>query len=307
MTRTTDAAAGARAGVVVLLLLPLMLSACRSSRFIANQMTASLADQVVAFEREPNVRHAREAGPGMLLMLDGLLVSAPENRGLLLAGARLNAVFAFALIEEEDRLRALDLYARARSYGDRALARRGERATWPADGAELADRLARMDRDDVPALFWTAFAWGARINLERADPAVVADVPTVQRLLERVVELDESFAHAGPHLALGLLLSARSRALGGAPDAGRRHFERCLELTGRRYLMAQVLCARTYAVTVQDRALFVRLLQEVRAAPRDLDPDQALANAVARERADRLLRQVDDLFLPDLPPEADQP
>ncbi len=293
--------------LAALLLAALAVPACRMNRFIADQMTSSLKDQLQAFERETNVKHAREAGPALLKMLDGFLVSSPENPELLLAGTRMNVLFGFALIEEEDPARAKDLYAKARGYGERVLTRRkGFLEATRSGGAPLESALAGLRKEDVPELFWTTFAWGASVNLQRNSPDAIADLPTVQTMMQRVLALDETYYQAGPHLFFGVTYGARTKAMGGDPDKSREHFEAVLRLTGRRFLLGQVLYARFHAVQVQDRDLFVRLLEEVRDAPADLDPEQSLANAVARERAGRLLKKVDDLFLPPMPEEGEE-
>ena len=58
--------------------------------------------------------------------------------------------------------------------------------------------------------------------------------------------------------------------------------------------------AKFYAVMVQDRALFRRLLEEVINAG-DVMPEQRLANQIAKRRARRYLDRIDDLFGPEEP------
>ncbi|MBI3267942.1 MAG: hypothetical protein HYZ53_02895 [Planctomycetes bacterium] len=294
------------AAALLLPLLPVVAAAsgCKMNRFIANQMTSSLQDQTLAFEREPNVRHAREAGPALLKMLDGFLVSSPENPELLVAAARMNTTFAFALIEEEDEAWARDLYKKGRGYGEKLLQR------WPGmkerlgkGGPELEAALRQLGAEELPVLFWTAYSWGSAINLLRNSPESIADLPSVQALMHRVMELDPTYYHGGPHLFLGVTYGARSKALGGDLVKSKEHFEKALALTQGKFLLTYVLYARFYCVQAQDRALFLKLLNGVVKAPADLDPEQALANAIAKRRAAKLLTQVDDLILPDVPEE----
>ena len=84
--------------------------------------------------------------------------------------------------------------------------------------------------------------------------------------------------------------------LGGKPDKARGHFEKCLELTQNKFLIAKVIYAKTYAVQMQDSALFKKLLTAVLEAPADTLPEQQLANAVAKQKAQKLLESADDLF-----------
>jgi len=86
------------------------------------------------------------------------------------------------------------------------------------------------------------------------------------------------------------------RVLGGDAARARRHFDRALTLTRRRFLLVQVTKAQTLAVQLQDRALFDKLLGEVLAAKLSIYPEQRLANVVAKRKARRLLARADELF-----------
>lgn len=94
----------------------------------------------------------------------------------------------------------------------------------------------------------------------------------------------------------GGFYGARSKMLGGDPEKSKHHFERNLELTENKFLMTQMLYAKTYAVQTQNRELFERLLKIVLATPGDVLPEQRLANEVAKLKAQNLLEAADDLF-----------
>ena len=144
-------------------------------------------------------------------------------------------------------------------------------------------------------MYWTAQGWGGMVKNRPRDPELLADVPALQALARFVLRHDPGFGYAGAHVLLGALAGSMPAMLGGAA-AARDHFEAALDLTGRRFLMTHVLYAATYAVQVQDRALFLELLGEVQDAGLDLLPERRLANAVAQQRAGRLVRRVDELF-----------
>ena len=72
---------------------------------------------------------------------------------------------------------------------------------------------------------------------------------------------------------------------------------RAYALSQGRLLLVPLLEAQYYAVQVQDRALFTERLQHILEAPETLFPEQALLNAVARQRAVLLLRHIDELFI----------
>ncbi len=60
--------------------------------------------------------------------------------------------------------------------------------------------------------------------------------------------------------------------------------------------MADVLEARYYAVTVQDKNLFEALLKKVGKAKAGTLPNSRLMDEVAKEKAVRLLEKTNDLF-----------
>jgi hypothetical protein len=177
------------------------------------------------------------------------------------------------------------------------------------DPDEFAKVLAEeiTEAEDAAGLFWTGYSWGLAINLSRDDPTMVADLPFPRVMVERAIALDEGYYNAAPHVFMGVVHSSLGESIGGNPEKGRAHFERALELTGRKAHIVHVNYAEAYAVQKQDHALFVKLLEEVMNAPETEDPGLALANAVAKRRAKQLLAQADDLILPPLPPLPDEP
>jgi predicted anti-sigma-YlaC factor YlaD len=112
----------------------------------------------------------------------------------------------------------------------------------------------------------------------------------------RALELDEGYYHAGGHMIFGALFGGMSKTLGGDPEKARKHFDRALSLTRRRFLLVQVMYAKTLAVQLQDPALFKKLLDEVLAADLSIFPEQKLANVAAKRRARRLLARQGELF-----------
>jgi hypothetical protein len=157
--------------------------------------------------------------------------------------------------------------------------------------------LDGFKRDDVPALFWTANAWASYINLNIDDVRALADIPKVQLIMRRVLDLDETYYYGGPHLFYGILAASRAPTLGGEPLKAREHFEACLRINEHKFLLAKYFYARTYAVQVQDRELFCRCLQDILADSSDSLPELRLANKIAKKKACHLLARADDLFL----------
>ena len=282
--------------VVIPVIVVLLCSGCIQS--IALRSTGAIVDYgLEAINEESDLQLAEQSIASDLKLLEGLLKGDPENERVLLMAARGYGSYALGFAEDDSPDRARMFYLRARDYGLRILSQREEFSRmWDRDLESFQQALSKFGRDDVPAVFWTANGWGNYIRLNLTDPSALADIPKVESLLKFVLEKDETYFFGSAHLAMGTILGSRPRILGGDPESARKHFERCLDISNGKFLLADIYYAMTYAVQTQDRALFSDLLQKVKEASLDILPEQRLANAIAKQKAERLLARTSDLF-----------
>ena len=275
------------------LLLLFSLSGCAS---IVASTTSGMAAGLSNAILEQNDPETVESGtPAYLLLIDGLILDNPKNETLLLSGARLFGAYAGVFVQDNER--AQRLTTRARDYAERALC--AHRATFcnlatrPFDDYRAA--LAKTEKRDVPFLYTLGSTWAGWIQAHSSDWNAVADLARVRAVMERVVELDETYDSGSAHLYLGVMSTLLPPTLGGKPEVGRTHFERAIVLSQGRDLMAKVEYARRYARLVFDRALHDRLLNEVLQAPVTA-PGLTLRNTLAQRAARDLLKSADKYF-----------
>lgn len=281
-----------------MLLLFILLSGCSTRQLAVRATTGILVDGMAVFYEEGDLGLAESAIGANLKLVEALLRNDPANEKLLLAAAEGYTSYAIGFIEDESPARASRFYLRARDFGLAILLKnQAFAAAFKGDFGQFQASLTSFRKSEVPALFWTAMAWINYINLNRTNVQAIAEMAKVQTLVERVLALDETFYFGGPHLVLGTILSSRSRILGGNPEKAREHFESCLRINQNKFLLSQYFYAQSYAVQVQDLELFRSLLQQILTAPEDLLPEQRLANAIARKKAQTLLDQENDKFL----------
>ena len=295
---------------ILVLSVLLILVGCIDSELVANQMvkTGTLADMNKAFFMEESTAHASAAAPGLLMLMDGFIVASPENEDLLIEAASLNCGYALAFLDYSDPVWSASLYKKGRDYALRAA-----REELPALAAAIAANdmdgirveLAAADEDDLKLIHWLGMCWGGRINATKSVDDIV-DLPIVEAVMQRSLEIDESYFFSLGHLLFGMMYAGRTEKVGGDPARGKIHYERAVELTEGRFLMAKVHYAMNYAVMVQDHAQYIRLLDEVLDAdPAEVDNDEnRLTNQVARDMALKLLAEIKTRF-PDYDPAAD--
>ncbi|MBX7197574.1 MAG: TRAP transporter TatT component family protein [Sandaracinaceae bacterium] len=285
-----------------------------TTRIAANETAAVLQRATRSLEEHWDVDLVGEGLPASILQLEGIYAVIPEDEAMGMEVMRAYGSYAWGWVEEgaEDALargdleqqeamslRARLLYLRGRNIGLHHMRRRdaGLDAAIAAGPEAFATYLREHygARDQAAILFWTAYAWGGAIQASNADPELVADLPFVRALLERSTALDPDFFHASAIMALGAMDAAIPSELGGDPERGRAHFEDALARTERRFFAVQLQYALSYAVSVGDRNLFITLLREI-VDGGDPDPHVRLANRLARRKAIRLLRRIDELF-----------
>lgn len=286
---------------------------CDLTKITANGTSGLFQRAAPALEQHWDYELAGEAMPPNIVQMEGLLRIVPENEIIVLNAIRLQTGYAYGWIEDRAEVlrdegqhiaseaqmrRARYYYLRARDLSKHLIALEHEGFDEAfAAGLEPFKAWLQEEFDDpeedVPGLLFAGYSWGSFINASKSDMAAVADLPFAIALVERAVELDPTyFNHAG----LTFMAVVATSAPGADLEAALPLWERAIAATERHNLLLLVNMARTYAVKRQDRALYISLLREVLEAG-DVAPEMRLQNAIARHRAERYLRQVDDVIL----------
>lgn len=237
----------------------------------------------------------REGTPAYLILLDALVGSSPDNPRYLSAAAQLYAAYGLVFVTDTERSRHLT--SRAREYGQHAVCAAGRRGCGldELEYQEFTKAIDAMRRRDADALYAYCVGTLAFIRTHSDDWTAVAGLPRVEYALQRLLALDIGARAVNVNTYLGILNTLRPEALGGKPEAGRRYFERAIELSDGRDLSAKVEFARSYARLLYDRELHDRLLHEVLDADVK-QPGLTLFNTLAQQQARDLLASADDYF-----------
>jgi hypothetical protein len=272
-------------------------AACIPNKEMTVGSTAILLEDVASSSyKQSDLRIVREGMPAYLMLIDGMIEAVPDNDRLLISAAQAYASFASAFIEDEDQAYARTLYKKAKRYALRSLERRGLKnpAAKPFD--EFEANLENLGKEDVSYMFWSATCWGNWIRLNSGSMEALAELPRVEALAKRVLELDEGFYYGGPHLFMGIWYASRPQIAGGDLTKAQSHFQKALEFSQGKFLMTNIYYADHYARRALDKELFVSTLQKALDTPADQIPELTLLNTVAHKKAEEMLGQVDDYF-----------
>lgn len=258
-----------------------------------------------ASDEDPEL--VREALPFALKTYESVLEETPRHRQLLTATAKGFAVYAYgylardAELQEDESLarslatrrRARRMLIRSRDYALRALEVRH-----PGIAAALragdGQRLVELDPIDQPAAFWSGAAWGGAIAILKDDADLLGDLPIVEALLRRSIELDDTFEMG---YADELMVALEAGLAGGSVERAREHFARAVELSRGRSASVYVTFAENIAVKEQDYATFQDMLSRALAVDVEGEKSLRVANLLAQERARWLMGRAELLFI----------
>ncbi len=294
----------------MLLALSVCLSQCSIRSIAVQQMGELVAKGVPAFEKDDDLELIAQALPGNIKLLEAMLENDPSNKDIPVILAQMYASYTFAFLEgelenpktknkEAIKERVNKFYKRAIGYGERAIKSRSSSCEKSlATLGDLETCLAKLGRDDVPALYWYGFSLATYINQNMDSMGALAEGPKMEKLMNRIVQLDETYNFGTAHLFLMLYYGSRPPMMGGNFAKAEEHYKAIQKIAGPQFLLADVFRARYVLVQQQDKEGFEKSLKAAIAAKAESSQDSryALYNSLAKSRAKLYLNSVEEYF-----------
>ncbi|HEB62989.1 MAG TPA: hypothetical protein ENJ07_00755 [Gammaproteobacteria bacterium] len=259
---------------------------------ITDRFADHLSDSILN-QNDPET--VKDGVPVLLLLLDSFVLNDPDSPDILQASATLNSTYASVFVEDPER--AMRLSDKARDYSRRAICHKHpkicEYEKGPLD--QFSQQLGAMKLKDLDTLYTYGSVWAGWIQIHSEDWGAVADLPKVEAIMARIVELDERHEWGRAHLFLGVIKGQLPPALGGKPELARQHFERAIEISEGNDFITKVEFAKVYARLMFDQELHDKLLLEVV----NNDANHAgltLSNTLAQKQAKQLLETSKEYF-----------
>ncbi len=296
------------------------LAGCDMGQFTVNTTAKVLVRGQPSLKMESDYEMAARAIPASLKTVEAFWVVNPGNKTLIGILTEGYCQYGIGFVEDEweeamirkdfeaaqyHSTRATKMFTRCMGYALKSLGGKWQEDLF-ADGEgsfeRAAARIATAGPGQRTPLLWAALALGSTINQNKDNMEMVGYAGIAKAMLFKVAEIDTKHPQrdpvlaAMPHLALGLVHTAVSPALGGDPKKAEEHFLMALKLTDDRFLLARVHYARRVGVATQNRKLFRDNLLKVLQTDPSIWPEQRLANEIAHRRARRYLKLEKELF-----------
>jgi len=252
---------------------------------------------MLALNREPDLLLAEAAMPPNIELMEGMLINAPNNEELRNYAAQAYYGYAYGFIEDSNPQRAANFYKRGLNHALFNLEKSGlNQSHLSGNLEELQNKLNEFDEDELSALFWAASNWAKWINLNRDKAEAIADLPKTVMLMQRVIDIDENFFMAGPHIFFGVYHGSRSPMLGGNFDLSKLHFDKARKINNNQLLIVDLLQAEYLDRQKFDQPAFHKRLNTIINSPASSNADFVMINNIAKRKAERLLKKESQWF-----------
>ena len=257
-----------------------------------NKMAINLAN---AITNNDDLATVKAGAPAYLLMLDSFIEGDPEDSNMQVAASKLYSAYAGVFVKDEQRAKRLTQKSLDFALSANCLIKDSRCHLKGMDFKKFEIIIEKFEKKHIKYLFALGSSWAGWIQSRRDDWNAAADLARVTKIMDHALKLDEKYENGQIHLYLGVLNTLLPPALGGKPEVGKNHFEKAIEISEGKNLMAKVLYAEKYARLIFNQELHDKLLNQViKAEPRL--PGFTLTNMLAQKQAKLLLDDGADYF-----------
>jgi hypothetical protein len=294
----------------------LSMANCDMGQFTVNTTAKVLRRAQPSIKMESDYELAARAIPGALKTVEGFWVVDPTNQILISILMEGYCQYGTAFVDDEweratfakdldgvayQNDRATKIFTRCLNYALMTLGDRWKKEIF-AEPEIVQKLIADTSTDNRTPMMFAALALGSIINHNLDSIEIVAHLPTVRQIMERVVEMDDKnppsdkYMYALPHVALGMIYSAGSAQFGGDPVKAGMQFQKAFDVTDGKFLLPLTLWGYRVGRSTRNQQLFHEKLVKVLETAPSIWPEQRLANEVAHRRARRYLAMEKELF-----------
>ena len=267
----------------------LFFNSCSSNRDL--MFGASIAEYAIPISFKSHEKKIKNDAFNSEVYLNASKSLTQYSYGILMEKAD-RLMYADYYTAREYYSESLDLFLTSKNYMIQALSLRH------VDFESKMKTKAEVDFhvDDVPYLYWLSGSMAGSIQASQGDPKYLIDLNNIRWLLENAIAIDPGWEKGSLYAAM---MSIYLNDLSGDKDSERKALE-YFELADRAAkgynIGIYVTLAESFAVSKQDKAYFLELIEKALTIDISKDKDMKQANTLSKLRAMWLLTRVDDLF-----------
>ncbi|MDW8087602.1 MAG: TRAP transporter TatT component family protein [Candidatus Calescibacterium sp.] len=196
--------------------------------------------------------------PSNIMIMETARRLDPDNPKILGALAQIYCSYGFGFVEDQSVERAQILYYKGYQYAERTLALKNKKFAETLEKLKnneaFPEDLAKtLTKDDIKDGFWYGSCLAYWIAASGGSPESVAEISKMVAVLDRLIELDDSFFYGGPLLLRASFYATAPSILGGSPVKSKILFDRAMKKSDGKFLLAKLAYARFYASLLKDK------------------------------------------------------
>jgi len=291
--------------LVILAVCGLCFSSCSINKLAMNMVADALTGEGGAdvFTGDNDPQLVGDAIPFAIKMYESLLSGNPEHQGLINTTGSMFVMYANAFVQGpaemlppmkyQERQAAMDraknLYLRGLGILYRGLELKYPGFSTASKEGRLTEILAKMKKDDVPALYWSAAAGLSAFSIDLMDFRLSAQIPEWNAMIHRAYELDPDFGGCSLDEFFIIFYASLPDVLGGDPEKAQVHFNLAIEKSKGTSTSAYLSYAQNISLPAQDYETFEYNLKKALEINPDDDPSARLVNILNQQKARWLL------------------
>lgn len=279
--------------VLIVIFTFLTVSGC--GQLVSNAKKEFAEDLSATMLEQNDPETVKQAVPAYLILVSSMVKGDPDNVELLISASNLYGAYASVFVEDRERQKRLSTVSFDYAHHAFCVYKPGACKIRELSYYEFEQSLLQFNKEDVHVLFAMGSAWAGWLQAYSADWNAVAELPRIQAIIQRVLELDPNLNNGDAYLYMAVMQSFLPPAMGGKPELAKNNFEQAIKVSNGTNLMAKLLYAEKYARLVFNKELHDKLLKEVINARIEND-ESTLINSIAQHKAKLLLAQSDEYF-----------
>ena len=281
---------------------------CSPKKMLLNQFDGVFDSIEHVYLTDDDPQLVKESFPFNLKIIEILLDQDPDNRDLLLTALSSFTMYSFGFIMEDAEKISLsdynagnEIYNRANKLFSRGLkyGLHGIQLKYPDIDNLIEKRSSSsnpFEKDDIPYLYWLSAAIGGQVSSSQGNPQYLVNLPKTGWLLEKSLELDESWNNGALYSAMISYTMSRPDAIENREEVARKYFAKATKASDNNDLSMFVTLAESICVRNQNRTEFVEKLEYVLKFDIEKAEDLKLTNTIAQSKAKLLMERIDELF-----------
>ena len=239
----------------------LILSGC--GQLVSNAKQEFAEDLSATMLQQNDPETVKQAVPAYLILVSSMIKGDPDNVELLISGSKLYGAYASVFVEDRGRKKRLSTISFDYAHHAFCVHKPAACNVRELSYYEFEQSLTKFNKEDVDVLFALGSAWAGWLQANSADWNAVAELPRIQAIIQRVLEIDPAINNGDAYLYMAVMQSFLPPAMGGKPELAKNNFEQAIKVSNGSNLMAKLLYAEKYARLVFDQELHDKLLKEV--------------------------------------------